>query len=139
MILLDTNVLSETLRHKPDDSVKRWMATQPSSNLFTTAICQAEILYGLAVMPTGRRRVALEQVVAEIFEEDFSGRILPFDSLAARSFAEIASLRRKAGRPISEFDAQIAAIARSRDATVATRNVEDFVDCGIKIINPWDA
>ena len=138
MIVLDTNVLSETLRHKPADSVKRWIERQPAGNLFTTAISEAEILYGLALMPVGRRRTALQRAVAAIFAEDFSGRVLTFDSAAATAFAEITAERRQSGRPISEFDAQIAAIASSHGAAVATRNVDDFANCGVKVINPWE-
>ena len=138
MIVLDTNVLSETLRPAPANSVSRWMMAQPSTSLFTTTICEAEIFYGLALMARGRRRTRLEEAVAAIFEQDFAGRILPFDSAAARAFAPIAARRRELGRPISECDAQIAAIAHSRGATLATRNVEDFADCGIEVINPWE-
>ncbi|HYS48085.1 MAG TPA: type II toxin-antitoxin system VapC family toxin [Xanthobacteraceae bacterium] len=138
MIVLDTNVLSETLRPKPADSVRRWIEAQPSTSLFTTTICEAEILYGIALMPAGRRRNALAQVVAGIFGEDFSGRILPFDSAAARAYAEIAATRRGLGRPMGGFDAQIAAITRSRGASLATRNVGDFADCGITIVTPWE-
>jgi len=138
MIVLDTNVLSETLRPKPADTVKRWMEAQPAATLFTTAICEAEILYGLALLPTGRRRAGLERAVAAIFEQELSGRILPFDSGAARAFAEIAAKRRRLGRPIDEFDAQIAAIASSHGAAVATRNVGDFADCGVRVISPWE-
>jgi toxin FitB len=138
MIVLDTNVLSETLRVEPADSVARWMAAQHAANLFTTAISQAEILRGLALMPSGRRRAFLEGAVAGIFAEDFAGRILPFDSVAAPAFAEIAAGRRRLGRPISVFDAQIAAIALVHKAAVATRNVNDFAACGIDIINPWE-
>jgi len=138
VIVLDTKVLSETLRPAPADSVSRWMKEQPSTSLFTTTICEAEIFYGLALMPGGRRRARLEEAVAAIFEEEFAERILPFDSAAARAFAPIAARRRRLGRPITEFDAQIAAIAHSRGATLATRNVEDFVDCGIKVVSPWE-
>lgn len=138
MIVLDTNVLSETLRLKPADSVKRWMEAQPSVNLFTTTICEAEILYGLGLMPPGRRRATLERAVAAIFDEEFAGRILAFDRAAARAFAGIATRRRRLGRPIREFDAQIAAIAVANGAAVATRNVADFADCGIKILSPWE-
>jgi toxin FitB len=138
MIVLDTNVLSETLRPKPAEAVSRWMRAQSLTTLFTTAICEAEIFYGLASMPAGRRRSALERAMASIFEEVFLDRILPFDSAAARAFAAIAAARRRLGRPIAQFDAQIAAIAYSRGAAVATRNVEDFADCGIKVISPWD-
>src|SRR5260370_31080121 len=139
MIVLDTNVLSESMRPKPADSVRRWMEAQPRATLFTTSICAAEIFYGLALLPVGRRRLALEQVAAAIFEQEFSDRVLPFDSAAARAFAEIAPTRRQLGHPISEFDAQIAAIAYSRGAAVATRNLEDFAECGINVVSPWEA
>ncbi|MBV8056503.1 MAG: type II toxin-antitoxin system VapC family toxin [Deltaproteobacteria bacterium] len=138
MIILDTNVLSEILRTTPADSVGRWMQAQSSTSLFTTTICEAEIFYGLALMPVGRRRTRLEQAVAAIFEEDFAERILPFDSIAARVFAAIAARRRGLGRPISQFDAQIAAITHSHGATLATRNIADFVDCEIRVISPWE-
>jgi predicted nucleic acid-binding protein len=138
MIVLDTNVLSETLRPRPAGSVKRWMADQAAAILYTTAINQAEILYGVALLPAGRRRVALQEMVEAIFGEAFLGRVLPFDSAAAKSFAEIAAMRRRSGRPISDTDAQIAAVAHSRGAAVATRNVEDFANCGITVISPWE-
>jgi len=89
-------------------------------------------------MNPGRRRTTLEHGVATLFEGEFADRILPFDSPAARMFAEISATRRVLGRPIHQFDAQIAAISRSRGAPVATRDVDDFADCGIKVINPWD-
>src|ERR1700722_2981951 len=133
MIVLDTNVLSEALRPNPSAALRRWMEAQSPVSLFTTTICEAEILYGVALLPAGRRRTALAEGVAAIFQEEFSGRVLPFDSAAARAFAEIAARRRRTGRPIGEFDAQIAAIARSRGGSVATRNEEDFADCGITI------
>jgi predicted nucleic acid-binding protein len=137
MIVLDTNVLSETLRLRPANSVKRWMEIQSATSLFTTSICQAEILYGVGLLAPGRRRTALENAIAAIFDEEFAGRVLGFDSAAARAFAEIAVRRRRLGRPISEFDAQIAAIALANGATVATRNIEDFIDCGITVVSPW--
>jgi predicted nucleic acid-binding protein len=137
MFVLDTHVLSETLRPSPTDQVKRWIEAQPPMSLFTTAICEAEILYGLALMPDGRRRIALRSAVAAIFAEDFSGRILAFDSAAARAFADLTAARRRSGRPIAEFDAQIAAIACVHGAAVATRNVDDFAGCGIKVVSPW--
>jgi toxin FitB len=138
MILLDTNVLSETLRPKPADAVRRWMIEQTADNLFTTSICEAEILYGLALIPAGRRRTALQKEIAAIFGEAFAGRILPFDSASARAFAQIAATRRTLGRPISDLDAQIAAITFSHGATLATRNIADFADCGIRLLNPWE-
>jgi toxin FitB len=137
MIVLDTNVLSETLRPKPSTKVLDWMRAEQSAALFTTTITEAELLFGIALLPHGARRRLLEAVVNAIFEQDLAGRILPFDSAAAREFADIAATRRRVGRPISEADARIAAIARSRGAAVATRNVADFADCAVEIIDPW--
>ena len=107
--------------------------------LFTTTITEAELFYGIALLPNGARRRSLESVARLIFSEELAGRVLPFDSAAAREYAQIAAARRRAGWPITEADAQIAAIARSRDAAVATRNDADFADCGVTVINPWEA
>jgi predicted nucleic acid-binding protein len=137
MIVLDTNVLSESLRPKPSSSVLEWMRSHARTALFTTAITEAEIHFGLALLPTGRRRNALEAAVALIFEAELSGRVLPFDSAAAREYAALAANRQRAGRPMSQADAQIAAIVRSRGATLATRNVADFDNCGFEVIDPW--
>lgn len=137
MIVLDTNVLSEMMRPDPDATVAAWISARPASSLFTTTVTQAEILYGLALLPSTRRRRLLEAAVSEIFATDLAGRVLPFDQAAARSYAEIAAARRRAGRPLAQFDAQIAAIARSRGAGVATRNVTDFEGCGIDVTDPW--
>ncbi|MGH6898272.1 MAG: type II toxin-antitoxin system VapC family toxin [Geminicoccaceae bacterium] len=139
MIVLDTNVLSEMMRPAPDSTVAAWISARPASSLFTTTVTQAEILYGLGLLPSGKRRAGLEAAVGEMFATDFAGRVLPFDQAAAQAYAEIALARRRAGRPITQFDAQIAAIARSRDAGVATRNVADFEGCGIGVIDPWQA
>lgn len=137
MILLDTNVVSELMKAAPDDAVVRWVSAQPASSLWTTSITQAEILHGVLLLPVGKRRNSLEAAAEAMFVEEFSGRVLPFGSDAARSYAWIASRRRRVGRPISGFDAQIAAIARSAGATLATRNVDDFVDCDVRIVDPW--
>ena len=139
MILLDTNILSELMRPAPEASVEQWLADQPAASVFISAITEAELRYGLALMPPGKRRSALAVEIENMLEEDFSGRILPFDSPAAVAFAEIAAERRHEGRPISQADAQIAAIARSRGAALATRNVPDFEGCGVEIINPWSS
>jgi hypothetical protein len=138
VIVLDTNVLSELLTPVPSLPVETWLAEQHALSVFTTAITEAEILYGLRLMPEGRRRRDLEAAILPMFQEDFAGRILPFDSDAADAYASIVTRRRNAGRPISQFDAQIAAITASKGATLATRNVSDFLETGIEIINPWD-
>jgi predicted nucleic acid-binding protein len=139
MIILDTNVLSEAMKPSPSARVLSWLAEHPPSRLFTTTITQAEILYGLELLPAGKRRAALESAVEAMFEEDFAGRILPFDCNAARMFPQVAAARRAAGRPATQFDAQIAAIARSRGAILATRNTSDFEHCGVAVLNPWIA
>ena len=139
MTILDTNVVSELMKPKPVPRVVAWLGAQPSTALYTTSITQAEILHGLMLLPAGHRRSALDAAVASMFAEDFAGRILPFASDAATAYAQIAFDRRRAGRPISHFDAQIAAIARSTGAAVATRNAADFQGCGVPVVDPWTA
>lgn len=139
MIVLDTNVVSELMKAEPAAEVARWTAAQPATMLCTTSITQAEILHGILLLPTGKRRGALEAAAEAMFEEDFGGRVLPFGTEAARAYAQIAAQRRRAGRPISHFDAQIAAIALAARAAVATRNVSDYEGCGVQVINPWEA
>ena len=137
MIVLDTNILSELMKPAPSKRVVAWMAAQPAQSLYTTSVTQAEILHGVMLLPSGRRRKAFETAAEDMFREEFAGRVLAFGSDAAPSYARIAVDRRRAGRPISQFDAQIAAIARSTGAAVATRNVTDFEGCGINLVNPW--
>lgn len=137
MIVLDTNVISEMLRPKPAPQVAEWLAAQAVSALFTTAITQAEIYYGLSLLPAGRRRDRLQQAVHLIFEEDLRGRVLAFGAGAATAYAAIAAERRRAGRPISQFDAQIAAIVHDHGGALATRNTRDFEYCGIDLIDPF--
>jgi predicted nucleic acid-binding protein len=137
MILLDTNVVSELIRPKPDPGVEAWLAEQVAANVFLSVISAAELLYGVAILPSGQRRDRLTAEIEGMLRHDFAGRILPFDSDAARAYAVIAAERRAAGRPIGQFDGQIAAIARSRGAAIATRNAGDFAGCGIDVINPW--
>jgi predicted nucleic acid-binding protein len=139
MIVLDTNVLSELMRPVPTERVVRWVAAQPATSLYTTSIAQAEILHGILLLPRGRRRTTLQAAAESMFNEDFDGRVLPFGSQSAVIYASIAVERRRAGRPISRFDAQIAAISRSAGAAIATRNVSDYEGCGVKVINPWEA
>ena len=139
MIVLDTNVVSELMKPAPAEAVARWIAGHAAATLYTTSVTHAEILHGIMRLPAGKRHAALEAAAEAMFGEDFSGRILPFGGKAAHAYAQIATQRLRAGRPISQFDAQIAAIARSARAAVATRNVSDYEGCGIKVLNPWDA
>jgi toxin FitB len=137
MIVLDTNVLSELTKISPSAKVFGWVAAQPRSIMFTTAITQAEMLYGLELMQKGKRQTALLGEVQQMLKYDFADRILPFDSSAAVSFGWIYASRRAIGKRILQADAQIAAIAHSRGAALATRNIADFEHCGIKVLNPW--
>ena len=137
MIILDTNIVSELLRPAPEPKVEAWLAAQDGGQVYLTAISEAELRYGVAILADGKRRDALTGAVDAMLREDFRDRILPFDSAAAEAFATIAADRRGAGRPISQFDCQIAAIGRAQGATVATRNARDFEGCGIDIIDPW--
>lgn len=139
MIVLDTNVLSETLRPSPDPMVMAWLASQPNRSLFTTTITRGELLYGLQLLPDGQRKADFLAAVHAIFDQYLAGQILSFDIPGADAFARIAASRKVAGQPISQFDAMIAAITESRGATLATRNIKDFSNCGIELINPWDA
>lgn len=138
MIILDTNVLSELMRPDPEERVARWLASRPTTSLCTTAITQAEVLLGMYLMPKGKRRDEIEQAARRVFDKGFAGRLLPFESEAARAYARITSTRRRSGRPISQADAQIAAIARSTGFDLATRNTSDFEGCGIDLHDPWD-
>ena len=138
MILLDTNIVSELMRPAPSQAVMSWLAAQPAASLFISAVTEAELRYGVMLLPEGRKRAELVSAIEAMLAEDFADRILPFDSAAAMAFADISSSRRQAGRPISQFDALIAAIARSRGAELATRNVADFEGSGVEVINPWE-
>lgn len=137
MIVLDTNVVSEGTKPSPSETVLSWLDAQSSSEVFTTTITLAEVLYGVEAMPPGKRQKSLLVTVEKLFAQQFAGRILPFDEDAARVFATIVASRKAAGRPISQFDAMIAAIARTHRATVATRNTADFERCGIHLVDPW--
>ncbi|TNC63111.1 type II toxin-antitoxin system VapC family toxin [Rubellimicrobium roseum] len=138
MIVLDTNVVSEPMRPVPDERVLRWLAAQDASTLFLTAVTEAELRTGLALLPTGKRREGLTLALEAVLAEDFAGRVLPFEGgAAARAYAAIQAERREAGRPIAMADAMIAAIARSRGMQVATRNTGDFEETGVELVNPW--
>ncbi|GAB5470159.1 MAG: type II toxin-antitoxin system VapC family toxin [Rhodospirillales bacterium] len=137
MILLDTNVLSELLRRRPEPRVEAWLAAQDGAEVYLSAVSEAELRLGLALMPPGRRRTALSEALEDILTVLFRARVLPFDSHAALAYAGIAAARRAAGRPISQLDAQIAAIAAVEKAALATRNGKDFEGCGLELIDPW--
>ncbi len=138
MILLDTNVISELMRIEPAQIVLDWFGKHDAGNLFISAVTEAELRTGVAILPEGQRRDRLQFAIDAMIDQDFQGRVLPFDSFAAKAYAEIAAQRRAAGRPIAEADCQIAAIARALDAPIATRNFKDFDGCGVRVNNPWN-
>jgi predicted nucleic acid-binding protein len=137
VIVLDTNVISELMRPAPHHAVFAWVAAQPRAMLCTTSINQAEVMYGIAALPDGRRRAALAIAAQAIFTEEFAGRVLAFGAGAASHYANIVVARRHAGNPIEGFDALIAAIALTEGASVATRDLGGFEGFGLKLINPW--
>lgn len=137
IIVLDTNVISELMRDNPDQMVVDWFDAQHTNSLSITTITQAEVLTGIALLPDGRRKNNLLEFADNIFGSLFIGRVLVFDSNAASIYAEIFAQRQAAGRPISQADCQIAAIARSREAAIATRNITDFEEVGVELIDPW--
>ncbi len=139
MILLDTNVVSELIRTSPSEAVVRWADRQPSPQLFISAVTEAELRVGVTILPEGRRKQQLGEKVDEMLSRVFRGRILAFDSAAAVQYAELIALRRLAGRPLMQADAQILATAAVRRARVATRNVRDFEGSGVEIIDPWSS
>lgn len=138
MIVLDTNLISELVRKAPDLGVVSWLDSLDASDIALTAVTAAELLYGVARLPDGRRRRELRAKVDGLLTEEFGDRILPFDALAATHYADIVAGRERGGLQISMADGQIAAICRAWNAGLATRNVGDFVDTGVELINPWD-
>lgn len=137
MIILDTNVVSELMRSTPSPTMLQWLQAQPDAELHTTAITLAEIRYGIARLPEGRRKTRMHENAEEAFAL-FPGELLPFDAAAARAYAEIVAARNRAGRPIDAFDAQIASICKAAGGSLATRNGKDFEHTGIGVVDPWD-
>lgn len=137
MIILDTNVISELARPTPSNDVIGWVDIQ--DDLALTAITAAELFYGVARLPEGARKLALTAAIRDLIDERLAGNVLSFDRAAASRYAEIVVSRDRAGRPLSVADGQIAAICRTRNATLATRNVRDFDGVGIVVVNPWTA
>ena len=139
MILLDTNVISALMQAEIDPVVVAWLDTQPPESIWTTSITLFEVRFGLELLAAGRRRRSLEDAFGKMLEEDFEGRVVPFDEYAAQAAGQIAAARRRAGRTIEIRDVQIAGIAVARKAAIATRNVRHFEDLGAALINPWAA
>jgi toxin FitB len=139
MIVVDTNVISELMRGERNPAVVAWVEAQPRARLYTTCVNQAEILYGIAALPDGRRRTALAATAEMMFAEEFAGRVLPFEARAAARYSEIVIARRLAGKPIEKFDALIAATALAAGASIATRDSGGFAGCGLTVIDPWTA
>jgi predicted nucleic acid-binding protein len=138
MIVLDTNVVSEMMKPSPKPSVVDWLNRQETATLYLSTITLAEIGYGLHAMPDGKRRRYLEDRIEEFIAEGFDQRILGFDVVAARAYGELMGRRKNLGRPMSILDGQIASIARANHFAVATRNVDDFEECGVSLINPFE-
>lgn len=139
MFVLDTNVLSDASRPLPSRQLFDGLAAQPRKLVYATTISEAETLLGVALLPVETRRSTLAQATRLLFPEDFEGRIPLFDGAAANAYADIGAKRRRLGRPIGRLDARIAAIARAHGAAMATRSVADFTDCGIDVVDPWQA
>jgi predicted nucleic acid-binding protein len=137
MIILDTNIISELMKATPAPAVLGWMSLRLPDDLFISTITMAEIWFGIELLPKGKRRDGLFREAEITFDRDFAGRILAFDEGAARMFGSIVATRRMQGRPIGIWDGQIAAIARCRESTLATRDTSDFEGCGVRLVNPW--
>jgi predicted nucleic acid-binding protein len=138
MIILDTNVVSELMRPEPDARVRQWVGERRTDELGTTAITVAEIRHGIERLPDGRRKESLLSAAMDLFAA-FGELVQPFDALAAAWFGPVMVRRARIGLPIEGFDAQIAAICRAHGAALATRNVKDFLETGIDVIDPWSA
>jgi toxin FitB len=138
MIVLDSNIISELIATNPHHAVSRWFRFLSAEDVYTTAITEAEMRYGAAQLDSGRRKANFEGLLNRIFAVRFEGRVLPFDSAAANVFGDLVVRREKMGLHIDYPDLQIAAIALSRGANVATRNVSDYEHCGVELINPWN-
>jgi len=137
VIILDTNVLGALMRSVPDTAVVRWLDRQPAESIWITSITLFEARFGLALLPSGRRRQRLESEFDRLLHEDLENRVLDFDGAAATEAATLAAVRQKSGRPVDMRDTQIAGIALARHATLATRNVRHFADLEIPIVDPW--
>ena len=137
MIVLDTNFISELMRQRPEPAVVEWLDSQPADVLAVTSVTAGELRYGVERMPDGKRKEALREGIEAMLGLDLGQSILPFDDAAAKAYGRIAAGREKIGRPISQADAQIAAICDATGSQLATRNIDDFANLGIPVVNPW--
>lgn len=137
MIVIDTNVASEVMKVSPSGRVVEWLNGQASSSLYVSTVTIGEIEFGLRVLPDGNRRLALRERFEQFIAKAFFQRVLAFDEAAARLYGEMMGRRRELGRPMSVPDGQIASVARARGFAIATREIRDFEDCGIELINPF--
>lgn len=137
MIILDTNVLSALMRKAPDAAVIKWLDQQPADSIWITSVSLFEIRLGLALLPAGKRRQSLQAAFTQILSEELEDRVLNFDTAAAEKAADLAARRQRAGRTVDIRDTQIAGIALAKRGTLATRNVKDFADLDVPVINPW--
>jgi len=138
MIILDTNILSAVMREIPDPIIVEWLDSQPTESIWTTAITVFEIRLGIAILEKGKRLAKLEHTFQLALKEVLEGRVLPFDEPSAMASAEIAATRRRKGITVDMRDTQIAGIAVAKRSTIATRNITDFQDLAVPIINPWE-
>ena len=138
MIILDTNVISEGFRLRPDAQVRGWLDQQPSADLYLCAPVLAELRFGVERLPLGRRRTELDRMVTNAEQNLFANRLLPIDREAAYAFGRVTATRANMGRPIMPMDGMIAAIAVANGMAIATRDVDDFTGLGINLINPFD-
>ena len=139
MIILDTNVLSALMRREREAPVVAWLDRQPAESVWITSVTLFEARLGLALLPKGRRRQALEAAFTRLLKEDLEDRVLAFDSAAATESASLAAERQKSGRPVDMRDTQIAGIALARRAALATRNLRHFRDLKVPLVDPWQA
>jgi toxin FitB len=139
MILLDTNVVSEPMRQRPNRSVQDWLDAQAIETLYFSAISLSELLLGIESLPAGKRRRVLAAALGQQIASLFGERIIPFDIAAAEAYARVVTLARRNGYAISIADGQIAAIAAARNLTIASRDEAPFQAAGLVVINPWTA
>lgn len=137
MILLDTNVVSEVMKMAPSSAVLEWLNNQDSRTLYVSTVTIGEIEYGLRILAVGKRRLQLKERFEQFISKAFAERVLAFDEAAARTYGDVMGIRKELGRPMSVPDGQIAAVARSSGLAIATRNVRDFEDCGVDLVNPF--